>query len=473
MKKAFSFFAILVSDIASLILAFHLAYFIRIDFIPLFVKVENPWFFPIEHFYNMYYLLFVFILIFSYEKLYSRQYDFFEEFVFITRGLFISVVLIAVFIYLSRAFETFSRTVPLLMVLTGMVVVPLFRWVVKKTLMATEFYIKHAAVVGEKSQIDAILPTLKKLEAKGYKIVEVLEIDNKEPRDTGGAQWGEKLIEDIESAARLNKVETLVIVSKDIDKKRLNQLINRCENYVKEIKIVSDSSYLKTIGVETEHIDELLLMRMANNLLSPVSFFLKRVFDLVLSLVAGVVLLPVFLLIALIIKLDSRGPVLFVQERFGKDGKQFRFFKFRSMYVDADEKLRDYLQQNPRLQEEWEQYKKLKSGDPRVTPVGKFLRRFSLDEAPQLFNVFKGEMSIVGPRPYLIREKEAIERSAAIIFRVKSGLTGLWQIKGRSELSFDTRLKLDEFYVRNWSFFLDIIIILKTFGAVLKGKGAY
>ncbi|MCP4152989.1 MAG: sugar transferase, partial [bacterium] len=105
--------------------------------------------------------------------------------------------------------------------------------------------------------------------------------------------------------------------------------------------------------------------------------------------------------------------------------------------------------------------------------VGKFLRRFSLDESPQIYNVFKGDMSIVGPRPYLIREKEEIQQSAAIIFRVPSGLTGLWQIKGRSELSFEARLKLDEFYVRNWSFFLDIIIILKTFGAVLKGKGAY
>ena len=143
------------------------------------------------------------------------------------------------------------------------------------------------------------------------------------------------------------------------------------------------------------------------------------------------------------------------------------------MYEDADEKLKEYLRQNPPLQEEWDQYKKLKSFDPRVTRIGKFLRRFSLDEAPQIFNVLIGQMSIVGPRPYLIREKEEIEKSAAIIFRVKSGLTGLWQIRGRSELNFETRLKLDEFYVRNWSLFLDIVIILKTFGAVLKGKGAY
>ncbi len=225
--------------------------------------------------------------------------------------------------------------------------------------------------------------------------------------------------------------------------------------------------------METEYIDELLVMRMANNLLSPVNRFFKRAFDLLVSIVGSILLLPLFMIIALLIKIDSRGPVLFIQERFGKEGKKFKLFKFRTMYMNADEKLNQYLEQHPELQQEWDQFKKLKSFDPRVTGIGKFLRRFSLDEAPQILNVLKGDMSIVGPRPYLVREKEEIEKSAAIIFRVKSGLTGLWQIKGRSELSFETRLKLDEFYVRNWSFLLDITIILKTFSAVLRGKGAY
>ena len=461
MKKVVSFFTVLLADIFSLILAFYISYFLRVKIIPTIFNIVNPWFFPVEHFYKMYYLLFVFIFIFSYEKLYTRRFEFFEEFIYITRGLFMSVILIAVIIYLSRIEEIFARTILILIMLTGMIIVPLVRYLVKKLLIVSGIYIKNAAVVGIAGETDRLLPTLKKLESMGYKIVDVLKPENIES------------IEKIERLTLLDKVETLIIIPKDIEKERLNRLISRCENDVKEIKIVSDSTYLKTIGVEAEYIEELLVMRMANNLLSPVNRLVKRGFDLVVSAAGVILMLPFFMVISLLIKIDSRGSILFIQERFGKEGKKFKFLKFRTMYEDADEKLKEYLRQNPRLQQEWDRYKKLKSYDPRVTRIGKFLRRFSLDESPQIFNVLKGDMSIVGPRPYLIREKEAIEQSASIIFRVESGLTGLWQIKGRNELSFEARLKLDEFYVRNWSLFLDIVIILKTFGVVLKGKGAY
>jgi len=462
MRKIISILTLAAADIVSLVLAFHLAYIIRVRIIQELFNVSNPWFFPIEHFYRMYYLLLVFILIFSYEKLYSyhRRYDFSEEFVFIARGLLMSVVLIALLVYLSRTFEIFTRTIPILMMFIAMIIVPLLRFIVKKLLMTLGCYTKHATVIGKPGETAQVIPTLEKLEAIGYKITNVIELDTDPNPETITNQ-------------QLKKVDTVIIVSKGIEKEQLNRLINRWENHVKEIKIVSDSSYLKTIGVETEYVEELLVMRMANNLLSPFNRFLKRLFDLVVSIAATILALPLFLVIAVIIKIDSRGPVLFVQERFKKEGKKFKLLKFRTMYMDADSRLKEYLHQHPELQEEWDQYKKLKSLDPRVTRIGKFLRRFSLDEAPQILNVLKGHMSIVGPRPYLPREKQEIQQSAAIIFRVKSGLTGLWQIKGRNELNFETRLKLDEFYVRNWSFLLDITIILKSFGAVLKGKGAY
>lgn len=461
MKKVISFLTILLADIFSLILSFRVSYFLRVNIIPAIFNVENPWFFPEEHFYKMYYLLFVFIFIFSYEKLYTRRYEFFEEFLYITRGLFISVILIAVIIYLSRTYEIFARTIPILMMFTGMIIVPLVRYTVKKILIASRLYIKNCAVVGIAEETGRMVPTFKKLEAIGYRIVEVLAPETVESDGK------------VEQLAVRDKVETMIIIPKGIEAERLNRLINSCENHVKEIRIVSDSSYLKTIGVETEYIDEVLVMRMANNLLSPFNRFFKRVFDLVVSVAAIIISLPLFIIITFLIKIDSRGSVFFLQDRFGRGGKKFKMLKFRTMYVDADEKLKEYLGQDPQLQEEWEQYKKLKSFDPRITRIGKLLRRFSIDEAPQIFNVLIGEMSIVGPRPYLVREKEEIEKSAAIIFRVKSGLTGLWQIRGRSDLSFETRLKLDEFYVRNWSLFLDIVIILKTFGVVVKGKGAY
>jgi undecaprenyl-phosphate galactose phosphotransferase len=387
---------ILLADLASLIIAFHLAYFIRVEIIQDLFNVANPWFFPLEHFYKMYYLLLVFVLIFSYEKLYAyhRRYDFSREFVYIARGLFISVILIALLVYLSRTYETFTRTVPILMALTGMITVPLFRFLTKRVLMALGFYIKHAAVIGLNEETARVRPTLEKMKSMGYKIVQVLDIDsnNNQP-----------------GLDNLPKnVETLVIVSRGMDSERLNRFINRWENRFKEIKIVSDSSYLKTIGVETEYVEELLVMRMANKLLSPANRLFKRMFDLAVSLVGLIVLLPLFSLIALAIKTDSRGPVFFIQERFGKEGKKFKFFKFRTMYMDGDGKLHEYLSSRPELRQEWERYKKLKTFDPRVTGIGRFLRRFSLDEAPQLWNVLKGDMSIVGPRPYLVREKEEI-----------------------------------------------------------------
>ncbi len=485
MKRTVSFLMILIADIFSLILSFHAAYLLRTEIIPYIYPIQNPWFFPIEHFYKMYYLLAVFILIFYYEKLYTRRYDFFEEFIYVVRGLFTSIILIAMLIYLSRTYEIFSRTIPLLMMLTGMIIVPLVRYIVKRVLIISGFYTKNAAVIGKPKRTKEVLPTLKKLEKSGWNIVHVWDWENGclpedveqfffRPRenDPGNENGNDKDNAGFRPPPG-EAIETLIIVPKGIEKKSLNRLINRCEGHVKEIKIVSDSTYLKTMGVETEYIEELLVMRMANNLLSPVNRILKRGFDLAASLAGLIVNLPLFLLVAVGIKLDSRGPVLFVQERFGKDGKKFKLIKFRTMYTDADERLKEHLGQNPEQQKEWEQYKKLKSGDPRITPFGRFLRRLSLDEVPQLYNVFKGDMSVVGPRPYLPREKEDIEKYASIIFRVKSGLTGLWQIKGRNELSFKTRLKLDEFYVRNWSFLLDITIILKTFGAVVRGKGAY
>jgi undecaprenyl-phosphate galactose phosphotransferase len=182
MKKTISFIAILLADIFSLILAFRLSYFIRVNIIPLIFTVENPWFFPEEHFYQMYYLLFVFIFIFSYEKLYTRRFEFFEEFIYITRGLFISVVLIAVIIYLSRTFEIFARTIPILMMFTGMLIVPLVRFTVKKILIATGLYIKNAAVLGIAEETKRVVPTFKKLESIGYQIVEVLEPAAIDPR---------------------------------------------------------------------------------------------------------------------------------------------------------------------------------------------------------------------------------------------------------------------------------------------------
>jgi undecaprenyl-phosphate galactose phosphotransferase len=176
--------------------------------------------------------------------------------------------------------------------------------------------------------------------------------------------------------------------------------------------------------------------------------------------------------IALLIKSGTPGYAVYAQERIGENGRPFRCYKFRTMYKDAEEKLQDILSRDEAIRVEWESNWKLRD-DPRITKIGKFLRKTSLDELPQIFNVMKGEMSIVGPRPYLPREKSDIDDNIHIITSAKPGITGLWQVSGRSNTGYRYRIKLDTWYVMNWSLWLDIVIILKTIKVVLNAEGAY
>ncbi|MEM5775040.1 MAG: sugar transferase, partial [Anaerolineaceae bacterium] len=170
------------------------------------------------------------------------------------------------------------------------------------------------------------------------------------------------------------------------------------------------------------------------------------------------------------IAVDSPGPIFYSNNRIGKNGKIFRKWKFRSMIPDADNVLAKYLEEHPEAMEEWKLCQKLKK-DPRVTRIGRYLRKFSLDELPQLWNVFIGEMSLVGPRP--IVDAEQYRNCYNLYVHVRPGLTGLWQVSGRNDVSFAERVRMDEYYIRNWSIWLDAIILARTPGAVLKGRGAY
>jgi exopolysaccharide biosynthesis polyprenyl glycosylphosphotransferase len=194
----------------------------------------------------------------------------------------------------------------------------------------------------------------------------------------------------------------------------------------------------------------------------------KRLFDVTFSLLCMLVLMPFFVLIALAIRLDSRGPVVFRQKRIGYRGKPFYMYKFRSMHMNAEDRLHRLLAQN-----ETSVMFKIKA-DPRVTRVGKFLRKFSLDEFPQLLNVLRGEMSLVGPRPPIIRELSMYQPWHYVRFSVLPGMTGMWQVYGRSDIrNFDDVVCLDAKYIENWSLSTDLSLILKTVPTVLSAKGSY
>lgn len=202
------------------------------------------------------------------------------------------------------------------------------------------------------------------------------------------------------------------------------------------------------------------------------SLLMKRFIDLLILFLSSFIVVPLVLLVSIIIKLTSKGPVFYGHVRVGQNGKSFKCWKFRSMIVDADKQLEKILKENPAMREEWEKDRKF-TNDPRVTPIGKFLRRTSIDEIPQLFNILIGEMSFVGPRPVTAPELVKYGKMADYVLSVKPGLSGMWQISGRSDTIYEERITLDTYYIQNWSVWLDIWIIIRTIWVVLKGKGAY
>lgn len=201
--------------------------------------------------------------------------------------------------------------------------------------------------------------------------------------------------------------------------------------------------------------------------------FVKRLIDIIAGIVGIILLIPLTIVLGIIriIKKENDGPLFYEQLRIGKNGKQFRMYKYRSMCMNADERLKEYLEENEEAKKEYKKYKKLKC-DPRVTKLGKVLRATSLDEFPQLINVLIGNMSLVGPRPYLPREQKEMGEYYSSIIKVKPGITGPWQIRGRSKITFEDRLKLDLEYVNKCSIKRDIKILWNTFAKVLKKDGA-
>ena len=199
--------------------------------------------------------------------------------------------------------------------------------------------------------------------------------------------------------------------------------------------------------------------------------FLKRTVDITASAAALLLLSPVFLVTSLAIRKDSDGPAMFTQKRIGKDGKLFEIYKFRTMVPDADKKLFEMLEKDEKAREEYKLNKKLKH-DPRITKVGNFLRKTSIDELPQLINVLKGDMSLVGPRPYLPREVKDMGEYYDTIIESKPGITGLWQVSGRSNTTFEDRLEFDKEYTENKGFFYDMGLLTKTVGVVIHKDGA-
>jgi exopolysaccharide biosynthesis polyprenyl glycosylphosphotransferase len=265
-----------------------------------------------------------------------------------------------------------------------------------------------------------------------------------------------------------HKIEEVIIALPAAMHETINEVIAQCREFAVEFTLVPDIFELRLDALNLQQINGVPVIGIKENSLTGWNYVVKRISDVLLALIALAICIVPFIIICIAIKLDSRGPFIHKQTRIGKSGKPFTFYKFRSMYVNADQMFEQLQQFNTTGGATFKMV-----DDPRRTKVGRFLRRTSLDELPQVFNILFGQMSWVGPRPALDRELSKFNEWQFRRFEVTPGLTGLWQVSGRSNLPFDDMVKLDIYYAENWSLWLDFKILLRTIPAVLSGTGAY
>ncbi|MDH7513982.1 MAG: undecaprenyl-phosphate galactose phosphotransferase WbaP [Clostridiales bacterium] len=472
-KKIIAFLCLVGCDCLAILLCFSLAFLVRAEVMPALFPFyrQRPVLF--SAYMHRAYMLFLWIWVFFIEKLYTKRHSFWEEARHLIKSSTLSFALITVAVFVTKEYFPFSRAIILMAWLLSLAILPLLRSLTKIVLLHLSFWKKKVIIIGTTESTSTLIEAIKQNKMMGYEVVGCLT-DQK--AKIGQLISGVPVLghyEEIEDWKDKTGFEDIIVTLPYIPRDKLISLLKRWEAVSDKIRYIPQTSDLVTTGIEIENVGKVLSLVVRKNLHKPWNIFIKTVFEFILSVVLFILLIPAFLVIAAAIRLDSRGPVFFTQERYGKRGKVIKVVKFRSMYTDADRRLEEYLRENADARKEWAQYKKLKSHDPRVTRVGAFLRKYSLDELPQLLNVFKGDMSIVGPRPYIQEELEEVKQVKSLLFQVRPGITGLWQTSGRSLVPFAERLDLDEYYIRNWSLWLDIVILIKTIKVTASGHGAF
>jgi exopolysaccharide biosynthesis polyprenyl glycosylphosphotransferase len=323
-------------------------------------------------------------------------------------------------------------------------------------------YRRRAVLVGSGAQIEAVAHALGGGQHPQLDPVGFVSLT---PRPSNG-------LKDLGPLERLEEhfdsIDEVLITDPDFPQEQAVELVDRCHRHGVRVRVAPSTMEILMDRVEFVPGQTLPLFELKPPVFDGTDFIIKRVFDIVGALLLVLLLSPVLLIAALAIKLTSRGPVVYRSVRPGIGGAPFDCFKFRTMYSDADERQAALEKSN----EKGGALFKIRN-DPRVTPVGRLLRRWSIDEFPQLFNVVRNEMSLVGPRPLPERDYERLEDWHRKRYLVLPGMTGLWQVSGRSELDFDELVRLDFLYLERWSVFLDLSIILKTIPAVFRARGAW
>ncbi|HIK45285.1 MAG TPA: undecaprenyl-phosphate galactose phosphotransferase WbaP [Leptolyngbyaceae cyanobacterium M65_K2018_010] len=374
-------------------------------------------------------------------------------------------------LFLVREGETYSRGVFLLAWLLSLGGVLLGRLIARQLFAKCPWWGYPVLILGAGRTGAMVIQTLQRQPEFGLKPVAVLD-DNPKKR---GQLCGVPVVGALSVApvlARHRDIHYAILAMPGLPRERLLTILEEYGQAFAHLLMIPDLFGVASLWVSAKDLGGVLGLEIRQRLLLPGPRMTKACLDLVLTTLIGAGLLPLIGLIALLIKLDSPGPVFYGQKRLGRDGNAFVAWKFRSMVPQADQVLEEFFQANPALRRQWHRDHKLRY-DPRVTRVGRFLRRTSLDELPQLWNVLRGEMSLVGPRPIVGEEIPRYAEKYRLYTKVLPGLTGLWQVSGRNNVSYSERVSLDAYYVRNWSVWLDIHILLRTIWVVITGEGAY
>lgn len=447
----FEYIAIIVAEKISLIIQNNIPY------------TTGKFYIPDIYFYLVIPAIYIFFV--EHTKVNERFIFFWETMQRTFYAVLYSEIFCIIALYVFKSSSYLSRSYIVIFFVISFLSLYLFRQLLVKTCNRLNILKTPVIFVGNGKATEDIIYFTNHNNCFGIKVADIVE----EIEDIN--QLRKNIITKIEQL----KVKTIIIAIPNLEKSKLLDLVEDIQPLVRNLMFVPNTVGIPVINLEVKKIYEsnMLLLSIRNNLAKKTNRRMKRIFDIVFSLLTMVIIIPVSIVVIILIMIESPGAApIFKHYRVGKDGKLFPCYKFRSMIPKAQDKLKVYLKNNPEAQKEWNKYFKLKN-DPRITKIGRFIRKTSIDELPQFINVLKGEMSWVGPRPIIEDEIHYYGKYIKDYYSVLPGITGMWQVNGRSNTGYKERVSLDVWYVRNWSIWIDIALIIKTIKAVLFGKGAY
>lgn len=423
--------------------------------------------------YLFFWIPFVFVSFLGIAQTYTKMQPILETVRQIFYAVLYALITCILALYFMQASMLASRLYFVLFGILALFNIYVVRYVLLKFLKTTNMFMKPVILIGAGKTAEIVLQFFEGDLGYRYRIVGLLDDDPiSEELPQKFLLLGK--VNDAESIIRDSGVKTVIITAPGMDSARLEKLVAKIQPLVRDILFVPDLMMLPLghVGVEPFYTEKVFMLSIRNNLARRRNRLAKRVFDLIATICGGFLILPILLVLAVLVGIDNKGHIIFAHRRVGQNGKLFPCYKFQSMVPDAQKRLEEYLAKTPEARKEWEESFKL-TNDPRVTKLGAFLRKTSLDELPQLWNVLMGDMSLVGPRPIVTKEIERYGDYIREYYMVPPGITGMWQVNGRSDTTYEERVAMDTWYVRNWSVWIDLVYLFKTVKTVFTGKGAY